>query len=87
MLSQQSADLIASEARRLLSLARDVRESEEGVYATDHDLRELLKSLSSRGVGRAISDTGSLGRRVGDFARPESKLFQLVFASIEGRDK
>jgi hypothetical protein len=82
MLSRQMADQIASEARRLLSLARDIRE-EEGVYAADRDLRELLKSLSSRGIGKPISETGSLSRRVGDFARPDSKLFQLVFASIE----
>lgn len=86
MLSQKSTDQIASEARRLLSLTRGVRE-EEGVYATDGDLRELLKSLSSLGSGRAISSTGSLSRRVGDFARPESKLFQLFFASIEGCEK
>lgn len=83
MLSKQSADLITSEARRLLSLARDARES-EGIYATDHDLKELMKSVSSRGVGRAISNTDSLGRRVADLARPESKLFRLVFAAIDG---
>lgn len=86
MLSRQSADLIVSESRRLLSLSRDIREG-EGVYATDHDLRSLLKSLSSQDIGKAVCDTGSLGRRVGDFARPESKLFQLVFAFIERCEK
>lgn len=86
MLSKHSADLITSEARRLLSLAKDVREC-EGIYATDHDLKELMKSLSSRGAGRSIANTDSLGRRVADLAGPESKLFQLVFAAIEGREK
>lgn len=82
MLSKQSAERIASEAHRLIALTRDARDS-EGVYATDHDLKELVKSLSYLGKRKTAYPASSLGRKVADFARPESKLFRLVLLAIE----